>query len=295
MARSENSTNFPEARLAQIYLDIAEVIILVINNAGIVTEINRKGTELLGYPKNEIIGKSWFDNYIPERMRNEVKTNFDKMLSGAITLEHFENPVLTRSGEEKIIAWHNSYLRDQKGSVIGTVSSGEDVTERKRLETELDNYRQRLEEGVADRTSDYARTNQELKLTTAELGRVEAGLQLRTLMMDKASVAIFLIDKAGKLLYANEAANQYFEFERERLIGMSFWQIVQPQTKQVVESALEELAKKGRLDYETEYTRKDGTIMPVLVHSSLITTSNGEYIVSIVDDITRLKMKTEHS
>jgi len=46
----------------------------------------------------------------------------------------FENPILTRSGEERIIAWNNTILGDEKGRNIGTLSSGEDITARIRAE-----------------------------------------------------------------------------------------------------------------------------------------------------------------
>lgn len=293
MARQKSALASSEARLAQLYLDIAGVIILAINNEGIITEINRKGCEVLGYPKNEIIGKNWFTNFIPEKSRKQIHTNFRQMLSGAIKLEQYENPVLTREGSERMIAWHNTYLRDGDGNIVGTLSSGEDITERKRLELELEKYRQRLEEGVAERTADYSRTAEQLDLVTVQRNRAEANLELRVAMMEKAPEAIFLIDAAGNLLYANEAACEVFEFERKKLTGMSFWQLVQPQSTQIVESALKELAEKRDLEYETFYIRKDGTALPVLVHSRVIGTSNGDLILSIVHDITNQKQKEE--
>lgn len=45
-------------------------------------------------------------------------------------LECYENPVRIRSGDERLIAWHNSSIRDKDGS-IGALSAGEDITERK--------------------------------------------------------------------------------------------------------------------------------------------------------------------
>jgi len=50
------------------------------------------------------------------------------------SVEYFENPVETRSGEERIIGWHNTIVRDEDGQIIGTLSSGEDITERKQTE-----------------------------------------------------------------------------------------------------------------------------------------------------------------
>ena len=46
-------------------------------------------------------------------------------------MEYYENPVITRTGRERIIAWHNSVLRNERGQVTGVLCSGEDITDRK--------------------------------------------------------------------------------------------------------------------------------------------------------------------
>jgi len=53
------------------------------------------------------------------------------------SFEHVEgHAVLTKSGKEKFISWQNSVVRDELGKIIGTLSSGEDITEQKRVEEE---------------------------------------------------------------------------------------------------------------------------------------------------------------
>ena len=89
----------------QDYLNIAGVMFVAINVRGEITFVNRKTCELLGYKENEIIGKNWFDNFIPERMRDEIKPISQRLLNGEIEpVEYNENPVLTRSGEERIVS-----------------------------------------------------------------------------------------------------------------------------------------------------------------------------------------------
>ena len=51
--------------------------------------------------------------------------------------EYFENIVVTGTGEERIISWHNTVLFDDAGNITGTLSSGEDITNRKKMEKEL--------------------------------------------------------------------------------------------------------------------------------------------------------------
>jgi len=126
-----------ERNKAQQYLNIAGVIIVAINNDGVVTLINKKGCEVLGYEEDELIGKNWYDLCVPERFREERKKDFYGLMAGREEMVvDYENIILTKSGQERIIAWHNTLITDD-GKTIGTLSSGEDITKRKQTEDEL--------------------------------------------------------------------------------------------------------------------------------------------------------------
>jgi len=127
-----------ERNKAQQYLNIAGVIIVAINEEGIVTLINRKGCDVLGYEEKELVGKNWYDHCVPERLREERKRDFLDLIVGKNDMvEDYENIILTKSGEERIIAWHNTLIADEKNHIVGTLSSGEDITKRKQTEEEL--------------------------------------------------------------------------------------------------------------------------------------------------------------
>ncbi|MBN1927494.1 MAG: PAS domain S-box protein [Prolixibacteraceae bacterium] len=132
---------------AQQYMDIAGVMFLVINEDGEVTLINRKGADILGYTPDEIIGKNWFDHFIPATDRKEIKPIFKKIIAGEIKqFEYNENPIIAKDGSEKIIAWHNAILKHRNGKIIGSLSSGEDITERKKAEENILNLQKLLKE-----------------------------------------------------------------------------------------------------------------------------------------------------
>lgn len=137
-----------------MYLDVAGVILTALNEKGEITMMNKKGCETLGYRQEELNGKNWFDTCLPARLRNEVKGVFRQMIAGDIEpVEHYDNPVLTKSGEERIIHWHNSLLKDEKGMITGTLSSGEDITEQKKAEEAL-NYERYLLNSLMDNFPD---------------------------------------------------------------------------------------------------------------------------------------------
>ena len=126
-----------EKERAQQYLDIAGVVLVILDGDGLVTQINRRGLELLGYQETELVGENWFRTCLPERLSEQVAAVHRQLMAGeAEPFGYHENPVLTRDGEERIVAWHNSILRDASGNIFGVLSSGVDVTERKRAEEE---------------------------------------------------------------------------------------------------------------------------------------------------------------
>jgi PAS domain S-box-containing protein len=120
------------------YLQVAQFVIVGIDANQQVSLINQQGCALVGYEEKEIVGRNWFDNFIPSSVRPGVKDAFQKLMAGDLApVEYFENPVLTRGGEERTVAWHNTLLRDNAGRIVGTLSSGEDVTERREAEAAL--------------------------------------------------------------------------------------------------------------------------------------------------------------
>ena len=123
---------------AQQYLDIAGVVFVALNTEGEITLINRKGLDILGYTEEELLGKNWFKSCMPARMMDEVLGVYRQLIRGEIEpVEYYENPVLRKDGTERIIAWHNSLLRNPSGEIVGILSSGEDIRERKQAEEEL--------------------------------------------------------------------------------------------------------------------------------------------------------------
>jgi diguanylate cyclase (GGDEF)-like protein/PAS domain S-box-containing protein len=124
--------------IAQNYLDIAEVIIVILDKDGDVTLINEKGRNLLGYKKKDIIGKNWFDNFIPENISKDLKGKFMRYVKGDSSFpDSYENAVITKNGEEKIISWKSTCIKDEENQSISIINSGEDITEKKLMEKKL--------------------------------------------------------------------------------------------------------------------------------------------------------------
>ena len=119
----------------QSILDLTDAIFLVITKNGNVTLVNKGGCDLLGYSREEIVGKNWIENIVPKVHQDKLKEYFQKLFGeeGEI-VSNFENPVITKSGKEIFVYWRNSLIKDEKGNTVALLSSGLDISERKRTD-----------------------------------------------------------------------------------------------------------------------------------------------------------------
>ncbi|WP_366522113.1 EAL domain-containing protein [Candidatus Accumulibacter sp. ACC003] len=127
-----------ERDTAQRYLDIAGVMLMALDKQGRIVMVNRKGAELLGQSESSLIGVDWFDNFLPAKEKAAIRKLFDLLMAGDTRLlERHENVIVTSTGAPRVLAWNNKLLRDEAGAVVGTLSSAEDVTERRQAEERI--------------------------------------------------------------------------------------------------------------------------------------------------------------
>ncbi|KXA96801.1 hypothetical protein AKJ39_04120, partial [candidate division MSBL1 archaeon SCGC-AAA259J03] len=218
-----------EKERAQKYLDIAGTIIVVIDENRKdrkVVEINQRGCEILGYDKEEIIGKDWYENFVPERVRKDVLEDTRKPLMNGRVEEgkKYENPVLTKDGEERIISWENTVLRNDNGKIIGTLSSGMDVTERKKAEEEL-------------RKSERE----------------------KSLILESSPNLIVYQNLDHEIIWANESAGESVNEKPSDLVGQKCYEIWQDREEPCENCPVEKSWEKGEVERE-EVESPDGRV-----------------------------------
>ena len=114
-----------------------------------------------GWQREEVIGHDWFTLFLPESAREPVGKMFREAAASGELLLHFESEIVTRTGDRRLVRWNNTVLRAPDGEVIGTVSLGEDITERKSAEDRLSYLAQHDElTGLPNRTLFNDRLNQ---------------------------------------------------------------------------------------------------------------------------------------
>lgn len=277
LKKSEKALRIDKDRV-QKYLDIARVLLLVLDAEQKVSLINKKGCEILGYRKDEIIGKNWFDNYIPERNREIIRSRFLELMSfSQEDIKRFfnegdESLVLAKNGEERLIEWHNIELHDEKGNIIGELFSGEDITERKKAERALRESEEKYHS-----------------------------------IFETAASLIFILNADGIIFDCNQRIKDLLGYTKDEIIGHSITKVIyqgyhgyhakaQMFLHAKAQMFLEEILSKGSGHYrEYKMVRKDGTILDIMVNYSPLKVYTGDFhrIICMIYDITELKQAEE--
>jgi PAS domain S-box-containing protein len=131
---AELRAQMQEARASEQRLrDVLEGVYLVAVSTDLEGRIrfcNRYLCELSGWPREELIGRSWAETFNPD------STIVEQTAAGRAA-QHEEAPLRTRSGEHLEIAWSTTLDRDADGNVTGATGIGQDVTERNRVAANL--------------------------------------------------------------------------------------------------------------------------------------------------------------
>jgi PAS domain S-box-containing protein len=114
-------------------LNTVQLVVIELNMQGTVEYANPFFLQLTGYSPEAVVGEYWFDRFLSPGQQPAAEVYFRAVLDDNFQT-HYQSPILTQAGEERMIAWNNTLLRDRAGQPIGTISIGEDITERYQLD-----------------------------------------------------------------------------------------------------------------------------------------------------------------
>ena len=127
--KAESVRNQSEQMLKDLMENIT-LVALILDLKGNINFCNSHYLNLTGFRRENVIGKNWMEGFVPF----DVAVNLRKMLlesalSGKIS-QRIDNMILTSKGEQRLIAWNNTLIRNQQGVISAIASIGEDITER---------------------------------------------------------------------------------------------------------------------------------------------------------------------
>ena len=260
---SAQMTARAEALKAESYFNTSGVIMEVIDTNLRLVRLNNKGYEFFGYRPEEIIGTDWFDIKLPERERTRVKAMVHGELAGQSFPLHTEQTVVTRTGEERIVDWHDAPLRDGDGTITGLVSSGVDVTDRVR----------------------------------AERARQASELKFRELFNQaRDAILLHVVDNdamTGPIIEANGVACEWTGYSREELLGLTITDIFD-NSPELRARIIRQLKDQKTMTFTAVLKARDSRTVPVEDTASLFTLEGTPVVLSILHDITeRLRIESE--
>ncbi|BAY79972.1 two-component hybrid sensor and regulator (plasmid) [Nostoc linckia NIES-25] len=114
-------------------LENVQLLVVGLDSAGKVEYANPFFLELTGYTQEEVLGKDWVRDFIPQEQQQQIHKLFLEMLDQGLN-PHHQSSLLTKSQTPRVIAWNNTLLRDSQEQIIGTMTIGEDITKRQALD-----------------------------------------------------------------------------------------------------------------------------------------------------------------
>ncbi len=233
--------------------DLSPNIILVLSENGIVEYINKKGCEILGYSKEDILGKNWFDNFLPENIKDKVINILKERERDFFTNI---NPILTSSGEERIIEWYNKPWIEN-GIYKGYLCTGKDITEE---------------------------------------NLYKESISLITNAIENASDGIICTDKEGIIKIINKTAAKILGYEAQMLMNKKLPSFLLLKNYLNFNNFVALLKRIEKITYETKvWSEKKGWLI-YRVKSNLFNYQDDLYLFFHVQDITieaqtRLELK----
>nr|WP_279593575.1 GAF domain-containing protein [Pseudodesulfovibrio sp. S3-i] len=118
-------------------LEQTSLIGIALDSQARITSANANFLKLTGWSETDILGRDWFDMFIPAERRGQAREAFKQIMDNAEIGEYarFDNEIIAHNGEHKRISWFNMLTINTDGVIQNTTCLGEDLTEERRAES----------------------------------------------------------------------------------------------------------------------------------------------------------------
>ncbi len=254
--RTEAALRASEERFRRLY-DEAPFGYHEIDVDGRILMVNRTECEMLGYTREEMLGRPIYD-FLVESQRDLARNAVRERFKGGRPVMSVERCYRTKDGREIILGIENRLTRDAAGNVVSIRSTTQDITWRKQAEAALIASERRaraLFEGIED--------------------------------------AIFVHSLDGHILDANPSACRRLGYTREELLQLTTSDIDEPGFATGFEDRLQRQLRDGHLRIEGRHRTKGGRVMPVDINTSTIQLEDQTVVLAVIRDITERKALEE--
>jgi PAS domain S-box-containing protein len=246
-------------------IETAGAMIVGLDLNGDIELFNKAAEEITGYTSEELVGRNWFEIIVPQERYPAVRGEFERLLAGGVPQE-YENPILTKSGEERYVVWRRTKL-DDHGVIVGMVSIGIDVTELKRTEKTLRHER------------DFVAK-----------------------IIDTSPIGIVAYDHQGKITFANAEAERILGLTRDEArhgYNAPDWPVTDYEGRPFPNEELpfRQVQATGRPVYDVRYAieNANGERVYLSINAAPALSESGEWdgMIASIDDVSKLTRADE--
>ncbi|MBI4642474.1 MAG: PAS domain S-box protein [Deltaproteobacteria bacterium] len=236
-------------------------LVVVCDPQGRIVRFNQAFKETTGYPLDEVRGRYYWDIFAMPEDLEKAKTRFRNLITSSLPVTA-QKCLVTKGGEHRLIAWSDTNLLNKEGKLEYLISTGIDITARKKTEDLLRESEKRYK-----------------------------------MLFDSAPDAILIMEaegeNAGRIVAANQAAAAMHGYTVPEILDLNI-AALNPRAKAASESGrLSRILAGEWIQEEITHLRKDGAAFPVEIHAGLMELEDHKYILAFDRDISERKRGEE--
>jgi PAS domain S-box-containing protein len=228
-----------------------------INKDGVILECNQTWTKVLGYKKEEVIGKTIFDFQTEASKEIGIKHLTEFRSKGK--LKNVELQLVKKNGEIIDVLLNALAVYDENGVMVGSMSIMRDITQRKILEREI-----------------------------------QKAKEFNEFIVQNIGESILIEDENGYYTFVNPRFEQLSGYKKDELLKMKWTDLVSKEFLNKVREETKKRPKNIKSIYEAELLTKDGKKIPILINATpIFDNKKFKGILVAFTDITELKKLEE--
>lgn len=190
-------------------IQAAPTMVLLLDPAGRIERVNPYLEQVSGYGAAELLGRDWFETFIPEDDREALRTLFGQALDDGFNSH--TNAIVLRDGSLRHVEWLSKTLQDDDGRLVGLLNIGHDVSESLAHEAELLQARGEAEQANAGKSRFLAAASHDLRQPLQSLGLY---LSVLTRLLDEPKPLEVCAKMQGSLDTMGELLNALLDISR---------------------------------------------------------------------------------
>lgn len=296
-SHAETALKISEQNYREIFNNVMDVMAVIDGRELKIRDVNERALDEYGLSAEDAGDKirEMVRDALPPFSVDNAKDFYRLALKEGTAV--FDWPMRSREGKER---WFEVHLRRAViGGEISLVASARDITERRAIEKELEEYRSRLELLVDERTTELSNTVERLQKEIEQRLVAEREIlereELHRAITTEANDGIVIMNTAGRVVFWNPAAERIFGYRAEEVEGKRLLPLIASEKDyDLYRNGIDRFMSIGSdaIDpghFESTARRRDGSTFPMEFSLSAVEIWGGWHAVGLIRDTSARK------